>query len=250
MPAIKQTAKILINSAWGKHAESADHQMSIILDENAEVENATFLHQVQNKEISVDDIFRVHDMTMIKYSESRSSSENLNPKLYDKYLPCAVFVPMYGQMMVWNILNIVGERALMCDTDSVKYISNGIDPDITPQDYLGTWEDEGNLTEFVSIGLKSYGLRYQKDKPDSFKLKGCSLKYAHKNLINFDTMKNMLMNNVIYNVPQLTFDYEFGRGISTREFLKKVKFDAYILKGNYDPISYKLYPYGYERFPK
>ena len=250
MPAIKQTAKILINSAWGKHAESADHQMSIILDENAEVENATFLHQVQNKEISVDDIFRVHDMTMIKYSESRSSSENLNPKLYDKYLPCAVFVPMYGQMMVWNILNIVGERALMCDTDSVKYISNGIDPDITPQDYLGTWEDEGNLTEFVSIGLKSYGLRYQKDKPDSFKLKGCSLKYTHKNLINFDTMKNMLMNNVIYNVPQLTFDYEFGRGISTREFLKKVKFDASILKGNYDPISYKLYPYGYERFPK
>lgn len=143
----------------------------------------------------------------------------------------------------------LGERVLMCDTDSVKYYSTG-EPEefqITPETALGQWEDEGELSEFVSIGLKSYGMRYADRTEAPCKLKGCSLKRAHKKLINFDSMKDILMQEKIVKVPQLSFDYKFGEGISTREFLKTVQFDPEILKGDYDEDNYQLFPFGYER---
>jgi hypothetical protein len=203
---------------------------------------------------------------MFKYNETRNNDTKSKPNLHKQYLPAAVFVPMYGQMMMWNMLNKVGEAALMCDTDSVKYVSkdvygdgcdrirqylysNGREQEIIPGDCLGDWEDEGNLEEFVSIGLKSYALRYEGKSHEwdskHIKLKGCCIKYSHKNLINFDTMKDVLINGKIINLPQLSFDYQIGEGIMTREFLKKVKFDAKILKGNYDPKTFKLYPFNY-----
>jgi len=245
-PAMKLSSKILINSAWGKHAESVDHIQSLMIGEEDNSSNNVFMHRISNEEINVKSYQKLGNRTLFKYEDLRNDETKSKPNVHRLYLPAAVFVPMYGQMMVWNILNIVGERALMCDTDSVKYISNGIDPDITPSDGLGTWEDEGNLTEFVSIGLKSYALRYESEKPDSIKLKGCCLKYSHRNLINFESMVAMLKQNQIINIPQLSFDYVIGEGISTREFLKTVKFDADILKGNYNSENYQLYPFGYQ----
>lgn len=134
----------------------------------------------------------------------------------------------------------------MCDADSV-YISTG-DPSefqVTPGTALGQWEDEGDLTEFVSIGLKSYGLRYA-DNSEIVKIKGCSIKQAHKQLINFDVMKEILMQGDLVELPQLSFDHKLGEGMSTREFLKTVQFDPEILKGDYDEENYQLFPFGYE----
>jgi hypothetical protein len=136
----------------------------------------------------------------------------------------------------------------MCDTDSVKYYSTG-----TPGEYeiptgnaLGQWEHEGELREFVSIGLKSYGMRYSDGKEAPCKVKGCSLKLAHSKLINFDIMKQLLHEGKTVCVPQLSFDYKFGNGISTREFLKSIQFDPAILKGDYDAELTRLFPFGYK----
>ena len=75
----------------------------------------------------------------------------------------------------------------MYDTDSVKYYSTGkIDKfQIKHDNTLGQWENEGELSEFVSIGLKSYATRSASANGtcETFKLKGCSLKRAHKWLI-------------------------------------------------------------------
>ena len=56
---------------------------------------------------------------------------------------------------------------------------------VTPGTALGKWEDEGDLTEFLSIGLKSYSLCYA-DGNEIVKIEGCSIKRAHKQLINFN----------------------------------------------------------------
>jgi hypothetical protein len=95
--------------------------------------------------------------------------------------------------MMWNVLNKLGERVLMCDTDSVKYYSTGAAEEfqIIPGTALGQWEDEGSLDEFVSIGLKSYAMRFA-DGKEELKVKGCSLRRAHGKLINFDTMAKLL----------------------------------------------------------
>jgi hypothetical protein len=150
---------------------------------------------------------------------------------------------------MWNVLHQLGERVLMCDTDSVKYYSTCVPGEfqIKHDNTLGQWEDEGELSQFVSIGLKSYCTRYGDGSGETLKLKGCSLKRAHRNLMNFDVMKSILMDGENAKIPQLSFDYKFGQGITTREFLKTVPFDSSILKGDYDPTNYRVYPFGYDR---
>jgi hypothetical protein len=49
------------------------------------------------------------------------------------------------------------------------------------------------------------------------------------------------------HIPQLSFDYNFGKGIATREFLKTVQFNADILKGEYDATAFQLFPFIYKR---
>lgn len=245
-PSMKLTAKLIINSAWGKHAESVDHTQCRVIDNEGYMEAEEFLNRVEKRQVKVKEINKMGRRTLLRYDMLREwGGKVVRPDLHKSYLPCAVFVPMYGQLMTWNALNTVGERALMCDTDSVKYVAKPGLPDIQPSDSLGTWEDEGNLTEFVSIGLKSYCLR-SASCPENIKLKGCCIKRSHKNLMNFTVMKELLDDNsATATLPQLSFDYTLGHGIRTREFLKTVKFDPSILKGNYNPQNYQLYPFGF-----
>jgi hypothetical protein len=146
---------------------------------------------------------------------------------------------------MWNRIVPLGELVVYVDTDSCKSIAKG---GIKPKTgtALGGWEDEGQLVEFVSTGLKSYGTRDSEGK-ESVKIKGVSLKRAHSKLINFDVLKDMLMDEKSVLVPQLSFDYKIGKGISTREYLKLVKFDSSILKGDYDSDLFQVFPFGYDR---
>ena len=90
-------------------------------------------------------------------------------------------------------------------------------------------------------------MRYADGSEAPCKVKGCSLKRAHKKLVNFDSMKDILTNEVVVKVPQLSFDYKYGEGISTREFLKAIQFDFSILKGTYNKDRHQLLPFGYEK---
>ena len=90
-------------------------------------------------------------------------------------------------------------------------------------------------------------MRYADGSEVPCKVKGCSLRRAHKKLVSFDSMKDILTNEVVVKVPQLSFDYKYGEGISTREFLKAIQFDFSILKGTYNKDRYQLLTFGYEK---
>lgn len=133
----------------------------------------------------------------------------------------------------------------MCDTDSVKYFDTCDDKEyrIKGGDCLGELEDEGQLDEFVSNGPKSYATRSGKEV--KFVIKGCRIKRAHQSIITFDVLRDVVLKASIVKVPQLSFDYRLGQGIVSREFLKTLSFNPKRLKGIYDPVSTKLYPFGY-----
>jgi hypothetical protein len=134
----------------------------------------------------------------------------------------------------------------MCDTDSVKYCSSGISGEfeVSPGTALGQWEDEGSAEEFVSVGLKSYAMKLSEGS-EIVKIKGCSLKRSHNQLVNFESMCRALKDKQIMEIPQISFDYKYGQGIETREYLKKIQFDSDELKGSYDSENFQLFPYGY-----
>jgi hypothetical protein len=242
-PAAKKTGKILINSGWGKHAESSNHEKLIILSHNDLNQGEAFYNSLYNKEKFLHQFIAAEHETIFKYKQLETPGV-ASKHLHNTYLPCAVFVPMYGRLMLYNHLDKLGERVLMCDTDSIKYIDLPNSYQITEGDCLGDWEDEGPSEEFVALCPKSYGQKPTGGIP-WFKCKGVSLRRAHEKIFNFEQAKQVLLYNKRIAVPQMSFDYSFTKGIRTRHYDKLIKFDPTILKGKYNPTNHQLYPFGH-----
>lgn len=242
-PAAKKTGKILINSGWGKHAESASHEKMILLEHDDRAQGECFYNDLHSKQKSLKQFIVTEQETIFRYNEQETKG-NIQHHLHTTYIPCAVFVPMYGRLMLYNHLDKLGERVLMCDTDSIKYIDIPGEYQIKEGDCLGDWEDEGPSDEFVALCPKSYGQRPRNSIP-WFKCKGVNLRRAHEKIFNFEQAKNVLLHNKRIPVPQMSFDYSFTQGIRTRHYDKLIKFDPSILKGIYNPRNHQLYPFGY-----
>lgn len=242
-PAAKKTGKILINSGWGKHAESSTHEKMTFVQHEDYNQSKIFCQDLQTKQKTLKQFIVTENETIFRYNEQETSA-NAQQHLHTTYIPCAVFVPMYGRLMLYNHLDKLGERVLMCDTDSIKYIDIPGEYQIQEGDCLGDWEDEGPSEEFVALCPKSYGQKPLNGTP-WFKCKGVNLRRAHEKIFNFEQAKQVLLHGKKIHVPQMSFDYSFTNGIRTRHYDKLIKFDPTILKGNYNSTNYQLYPFGY-----
>ena len=255
-PAAKLSAKILCNSAWGKHAESVDHEQVKVMNHKSWDGSTDQELLFQSFDDGMNDMTGLvpmdNDYMLVKYKANRKKN---SPFLAKSYLPCAVFVPMYGRMMLYNVLNICGMRVVMCDTDSVKVVRPIEDPmmdqrKIEMGSYLGQWEDESGrdpLVEFISLGTKTYGQKKASGKT-SFKNKGVCLKRAHQKLINFDVAKEIYFDGKEVYVPQLVFQCQLSKQVEKKNFIKKISFDERYLKGELDRETNRLYPFGWNSF--
>ena len=248
--AAKKTAKIFCNSAWGKQAESVDHEECMIIDPDDKA--------FQKNNQSLFDAFDAGVRQMTGYAplpnnrmliHHKPNREKEDPNLRNQYVPCATFVTMYARMMLYNELDKFKERVIMMDTDSIKVMMQPGDLEkMDIGNYLGQWEDEAKgdpSCEFVATGLKSYSVKHESGKTET-KVKGVHLKRAHQKIINHEEMKKILFEGKKVLVPQMVFANKFGRGMKKRNFLKKVEFNAEDQKGIYDPETFRLYPFGWE----
>ena len=251
-PARKQTFKILLNSGWGKHAQRPIMPQTKILDSDATDEMLALFKNVEHQTVKLQDFAILGNKTFIKHS---SLGLKTNPNLHHGYLPAAVFVPAYGRLMLLEQLERLGKRVLMHDTDSIVYIH---DPDfyaIPEGDVFGQWSVEkfdiknGGIKTFIGLGPKSYALKAGNGKT-MFKCKGVSIKLAHEQLLNFEVMKNLVLDFLLDKkrsstwIPQVNFVYRVGRNMVTWKSLKEVTFKPEELKG-YLHEDGVLYPYRY-----
>jgi hypothetical protein len=94
-------------------------------------------------------------------------------------------------------LDALKERAIYCDTDSVIYIQKcGQPPAVTCGDKLGDMTNELRsdeyIEEFLSGGPKNYAYKTSKNKAVC-KVRGITLNYANAQLVNFDSIRNMIL---------------------------------------------------------
>jgi hypothetical protein len=106
----------------------------------------------------------------------RVLAKNKDRTSHNLYLPAGLFVPAYGRLMLYDALDILQERVLYHDTDSVIYIYDPACENLPFDDIWGSWDEEkvsknGNITAFVGLGPKSYALKTKNGK-DVIKLKG------------------------------------------------------------------------------
>lgn len=255
-PAKKQTAKIMMNSAWGKHAQRPIMPEAKIFDAETDwVHIVAFFENCSLGNLEFHNArYLNHRKIMYTYSVH---GENTKPDLHGGYLPAALFVPAYGRLQLWEQLNKLGKRVLMNDTDSIVYI---YDPDlenIPEGSLIGEWEVEdedrvnGGIREFVGLGPKTYGFKCEKNNYSKVKAKGLSLNLATEKRINFQTMKKIAQdalegkNSKIF-VPQKNFNYNLKTLTMHNQYSMKVlRVDKDSLKGTLTPEGFIL-PFGYE----
>lgn len=99
-PAKKQTAKIMMNSAWGKHAQRPIMTEAKIFDfEQDERAILDFFENCVAKKYEYQDGTYLNEkQIMYKYMVSGPDTK---PNLHNGYLPAALFVPAYGRLHLW-----------------------------------------------------------------------------------------------------------------------------------------------------
>jgi hypothetical protein len=190
-PALRQTAKIQINSAYGKFAQQPikEHQQNFnsmellyeYLDEhehefsswNVDLMGSTLSFTGEQDEAYLDDNFKVNPLV-------------------------AAFVTSYGRRDLYYKKLVVGiEKCLYEDTDSIVYWrEKGSALPFEDSDWLGGWKRElkvGVSSFFISLGPKTKYFKEDNDGEEHFSFKGfrCTKDFYDKMVTN-GGMKKLL----------------------------------------------------------
>lgn len=247
--AARQVFKIMLNSGWGKHCQRPAMPKTAIIDPNDGTQQWTdLLANIDDGNTTLTAFKAVGQQYLVN---TKVSGGKTPFDFHNAYLPAGVFVPAYGRLMLLEWLTKLGKRVLYHDTDSIIYLYDPALENIPKDDIWGTWDEEKisqqGIKEFVSTGPKSYGIKTRTS--EIIKLKGVSVKHAHRNIINFQAIKDIVWETLLGHrpsipIPQYNFKYVIGQGIATIEFIKKFCFKIGELKG--DLRDGYIYPKGFQ----
>ena len=164
----------------------------------------------------------------------------------------AAFTTAYAQLKLYDLLDLLQERVLYYDTDSVIYVHQPGKPDPPLGNYLGDLTDELNgdyITSFVSGGPKNYAYRTKKGKTET-KIRGITLDYAATGKINHDIILELVHLHTNGNTEEkVTVDISFKitrdkkeKNIVTKKMKKdyRIVYNKRVITENYATL-----PYGY-----
>ena len=198
----------------------------------------------------VKDAQLVNDETVeIQYIEKKGFVEENNKV----NIVIAAFTTAYARLKLYDLLDLLQERVLYYDTDSVVYVHEPGKPDPPLGDYLGELTDELNgdyITTFLSGGPKNYG--YITNTGEAIlKIRGISLTYDATKILNIGTMRDLIDSYVIdgnrhekltINIPYKITRDKKEKNIVTKRTKKdyRVVYNKRVVKENYETV-----PYGY-----
>lgn len=170
----------------------------------------------------------------------------------------AAFTTSLARLKLYNALDVLQDRALYYDTDSVIYKSKPGEEKLQLGPFLGQFTDElggDTIVEFVSGGKKNYGYRTRQGKTEC-KVRGFTLNYETLHKLNYEPMKANILKELdepLQERRQIAIeipDY-FNRDQVTKKIrlIKRVKkyglvFDKRVI----DAATRVSTPYGYNWF--
>lgn len=244
---LRSLAKLMLNSFWGKFGQRDNQSRTSIIKTPEE-----FFTMLTNPCIDTLHVQPINEDTIAVTWEYKE--EAATPLPYGN-VPIAAYTTAQARIKLYSYLDRLHDRVLYNDTDSVIYISREGEWDPPTGEFLGDMTDEltdfgegSYITEFVSGGPKNYAFEVftpsTKIKKTVCKVKGISLNYDNSNIINFESMKNMILSdcdNLKKIVTPKICCNEYHQVLTIEE--QKI----------YRPISVKRkftndisYPYGYK----
>ena len=162
----------------------------------------------------------------------------------------AAFTTAYARLKLYDLLDLLQERVLYYDTDSVIYVHKPSEPDPPLGNYLWDLTDELNgdyITSFVSGGPKNYAYRTKNGKTDT-KIRGITLDYTATGKLNHDVVRALVHLHVNCKTgAKVTVDMPFKitrdkkeKNIVTKKMKKdyRLVYDKRVITENYETLPY------------
>ena len=210
-PGLKQVAKLCLNSFYGKFGFNIENQSNTkIIRSHKQLWNIVHgsfkraTADVINDKVAIGN-FHIND----EYTTHQKSNVYI-----------AAYVTAYARLKLYEALEILQDKVLYFDTDSVVYCSPTGEHLvlISSSGYLGTWSDElkdtpgDYFTEFVSSGPKTYAMKSFTGKNDICKSKGFQLSVKNREIFNFDSLKDQILHKAgggEFTTEDMDVDEEF-----------------------------------------
>ena len=154
-------------------------------------EPCRFFDLLYSDEFEVRDARMVNEnMVEVQYRNVEEFAEQNNKV----NIVIAAFTTAYARLKLYGLLDLLQERVLYYDTDSVIYVHKSDEPAPPLGNYLGDLTDELNgdyITSFVSGGPKNYAYRTKNGKTDT-KIRGITLDYAATGKLNHAVVRALV----------------------------------------------------------
>ncbi|CAB4000500.1 DNA polymerase [Paramuricea clavata] len=214
---MRALAKLMLNSFWGKFAQRPNMAKNLT-----------------------------------DYSRPAGYTENFIAPNAKTNVVIAAFTTAYARLKLYEVLDVLQEKVLYYETDSVIFVSKPDDPEPPTGSYLGQLTDElkgDHITTFISGGPKNYCYRTNTNKVKT-KIRGITLNCTAKQKVNFDVIRALVFLHAKCHVTgQVSVDIPFKITRNTKSKnieTKRMKKDYRIVYNKRIIIDdYKTIPYGY-----
>lgn len=248
---MRSVAKLCLVSLWGKFGQQEDKSTTVVLDKPSELHELLLSprHEVLN-------ILPVNQE--IVYVRYRLSEDALPTYGQNVNVVIAAYTTALARLQLYSYIEQLKERALYVDTDSVLFVSKPgmIEPSTGPllgdlTNELIAYGENAYITSFVSGGPKFYAFTVRKSdgsETNVCKVKGIRMNFKNTQIINFDSVKELVENDGldddnILTVSELNITRTIFHDVVTREELKTVR-PVYTKRWFVD--NYYSLPYGFK----
>ena len=247
-PGLRSLAKMMLNSMWGKFGQRPNKtQVKEFIDPPALTQ---FLDSDQH---DIRYVSPLSEERVDVHFKMEQNCESLSPHLN---IFVAAFTTCWARLRLYEALELLGERVLYFDTDSVVYLHTPNQPDPVLGDNLGDFKDEldsqDHIVEFRSGGPKNCGYQTSSWKTVC-KVRGFPLNTEGTAQLNYQVLKESTLDELLDPLPEacrrrITQTHSIHRDakqytLSTRPTHKDYR--LVVTKCVVDVNTFKTYPYGY-----
>ena len=239
----KATAKLMLNSFWGKFGENLRKSSTSTVTTPAE------LYGLVTNPLNVVTAIRICSREVLEVVYSTHDDET--------NLFVASFTTCHARLKLYSYLHRLDQQVLYFDTDSVIYSHVPGEKELENGDYLGDLTDEleagQHIVDFTSGGPKNYGYRTSTGKMEC-KVRGFSLHNVRGSAqLNYEVLRRNVLDELTAPQPQrrtvdVTNPHFFTRDAATKQLRIRPCTKQYGLvfdKRVVNPVTFVSYPYGY-----
>ena len=234
---LRSLAKLMLNSFWGKFGQR-DNMPQVELVKDVE----RYFRLLTCQSTHVKNIQFVNDDCIELYYTQGDGFVSTSNKTN---VVIAAFTTAHARLKLYSILELLQQRVLYFDTNSIIYTSKLGEWNPPLGDYLGELtnelDDDDYITTFVSGGPKNYSYRTKNGKTVC-KVRGFTLNYRGSQNLNFAAMCSQICNPNW--VPVYLENPHFIRRDAKTKTIHTVK-----LKKKYNLVYDKRVVQGFNTFP-